>query len=90
MCDYSFATCNVRSEVTISSLPMGGQKIYPHDEFTLDVFVFNQSSWTRRFEVSYPGLDRRRRKLVQSGVSVGKVGDAGAGIVPLDNRVRVG
>ncbi|KAF7352535.1 hypothetical protein MVEN_01218600 [Mycena venus] len=43
-------------------------RIYPLDHFTLDVFVFNQSEWTRRFE--------RRRRV--------------PGIVPLDNRVRIG
>lgn len=77
--------------VSIGLVHEGGEqsKIYPHDEFTLDVFVFNQSSWTRRFEVSCPGPERRRRKLVQSNImKVG--GDAGDGIVPLDNRIRVG
>ena len=25
---------------------------YPMNCFTLDIFVFNQSTWTRRFEIS--------------------------------------
>ncbi|ETW87585.1 hypothetical protein HETIRDRAFT_448069 [Heterobasidion irregulare TC 32-1] len=62
----------------------GPPKIYPHDRFTLDVFVFNQSSWTRRFEVSCP--ERRRRRQVDGA---GK-GGHGHGVVPLENRVRVG
>ncbi len=43
--------------------PYGVGKIYPLDQFTLDIFVFNQSSWTRRFEVSYP--DRRKLRKEQ-------------------------
>jgi len=60
----------------------GEDMIYLNDKFTLDIFVFNQSSWIRRFEISY--LDERslRRK---SGASV-----AGLGIMPLENRIRVG
>ncbi|KAH9886326.1 hypothetical protein C8Q73DRAFT_795497 [Cubamyces lactineus] len=27
-------------------------RMYPLDQFTLDIFVFNQLSWTRRFEAS--------------------------------------
>ncbi|KAH9839023.1 TRAPP trafficking subunit Trs65-domain-containing protein [Rhodofomes roseus] len=61
--------------------------IYPLDQFTLDIFVFNQSSWTRRFEVSHPDERRRRRK----GRGDGKKADGGSpGIMPLENRVRIG
>lgn len=68
-------------------------KIYPLDQFTLDIFVFNRSSWTRRFEVSYP--DRRRQRKDQmymdKSVGVGKKGSTDSpGIIPLANRVRVG
>ena len=82
-------------------------KIYPLDRFTLDIFVFNQSSWTRRFEVSYP--DRRKLRkgkalvgnlvggtAVLGGVAVaGGIGGGGGdgemtGVLPLENRVRVG
>ncbi|KAM5530360.1 hypothetical protein V8D89_015979 [Ganoderma adspersum] len=63
-------------------------ELYPLDQFTLDIFVFNQSSWTRRFEVSYPEERRRRRKANQRGDG-GK--DARPpGIIPLQNRVRIG
>lgn len=61
--------------------------IYPLDQFTLDVFVFNQSSWTRRFEVSHPDERRRRRKGKSDGK---KLGGGSLGIMPLENRVRIG
>lgn len=73
-----------------------GEKIYPTDTFTLDIFVFNKSSWTRRFEVSYPDR-RKRRKQVGDRYSVGEKdalasqGDGDTpGILPLQNRVRIG
>jgi hypothetical protein len=87
-------------------------KIYPLHTFALDIFVFNQSTWTRRFEISYPGRRRRHRQtqdtlngaVVSSGRgdyslrgSVDKkdlligIGDGDKpGILPLENRVRVG
>lgn len=58
-------------------------RIYPLDHFTLDVFVFNQSEWTRRFEVTFP--DRRRGRSRNPGEKA-----PSPGIVPLDNRVRIG
>jgi hypothetical protein len=58
-------------------------RIYPLDHFTLDVFVFNQSEWTRRFEVTCP--DRRRGRARNPGEKA-----PSPGIVPLDNRVRIG
>ncbi|KAI0935207.1 hypothetical protein AcW1_008812 [Taiwanofungus camphoratus] len=63
-------------------------EIYPLDQFTLDVFVFNQSSWTRRFEMSYPEDRRRRRRGRGDGTRRNDV-DA-PGILPLENRVRIG
>ena len=67
----------------------GARRLVPHDEFTLDVFVFNQSVWTRRFEVSV--WERRRRRQGHAhGVGVGGGPGAGPGIVPLESRVRVG
>ncbi|GBE80412.1 hypothetical protein SCP_0301270 [Sparassis crispa] len=80
--------------VSVGLLPMpargdaGGRGepggIYPLDQFTLDIFVFNQSSWTRRFEVSCPEERRRRRRRRGEG-NVGP-----PGILPLESRVRVG
>jgi hypothetical protein len=58
-------------------------KIAPQDVFTLDVFVFNRSQWTRRLEISVPPRARRR-------MAGDKVDITGPGIVPLENRVRVG
>lgn len=75
------------------------RKLYPCDQFTLDIFVFNQSSWTRRFEISCPDPDRRRRrKIEQEKASRGgkttieelKSVMTPPGILPLQNRVRVG
>jgi hypothetical protein len=71
-----------------------GERICPLDQFTLDIFVFNQSTWTRRFEVSFPYRRRRRKQEDRHGflgTGVGaKSASAFPGIVPLDNRVRVG
>lgn len=82
------------------SYPFGQRKIYPSDQFTFDIFVYNQSSWTRRFEVSCPNADRRQRKIEQSKVTPGSRGKRNMeeftalitppGILPLQNRVRVG
>lgn len=82
------------------SYPFGQRKIHPSDQFTLDIFVYNQSSWTRRFEVSYPNTDRRQRKTEQSMPMLGskakdvleelKASIAPPGILPLQNRVRIG
>lgn len=77
-------------------------RIYPLDRFTLDVFVFNQSSWTRRFEVSYPDRRRRKRERARAerqsgyfgegpgGAVVEKRTESAPGVVPLENKVRVG
>ncbi|PCH35941.1 hypothetical protein WOLCODRAFT_126429 [Wolfiporia cocos MD-104 SS10] len=83
--------------VSVGLLPIAGKgkgrtrepgEIYPLDRFTLDIFVFNQSSWTRRFEISHPEERRRRRKGRGDG---GRKGEVGApGILPLENRVRIG
>ncbi|KIM34154.1 hypothetical protein M408DRAFT_5489 [Serendipita vermifera MAFF 305830] len=81
--------------------------IYPLDIFALEIFVFNQSPVTRRFEVALPDrkrhrrqlLEDKRRSLMQDGTSSSNhrlIGDAlsrigsQAGIIPLENRIRVG
>jgi hypothetical protein len=79
--------------VGVAGRPAG--EVYPLAQFALDVFVFNRSSWTRRFEVSVP--DHRRRWTVE-GRKQGALmnGDVGKklgrlpGVLPLDNRVRIG
>lgn len=70
-------------------------KIYPLDQFTLDIFVFNRSSWTRRFEVSYPDRRKQRREKMyfegRDGSESKTSSNAGTpGIMPLANRVRIG
>ncbi|KAG5644479.1 hypothetical protein DXG03_008306 [Asterophora parasitica] len=73
----------------------GPGKIYPLDYFTLDIFVFNQSEWTRRFEVTCPARRRRRKMMEDDGAghdgmsSVAKK-NGFPGILPLDARVRIG
>ena len=71
--------------------------LVPYDEFALDIFIFNQSTWTRRFEVTF--LERRRRRqghmegrgLSHNVATRGKAGGGpGSGVVPLESRVRVG
>ncbi|OSX65862.1 hypothetical protein POSPLADRAFT_1131738 [Postia placenta MAD-698-R-SB12] len=66
----------------------GVGEIYPLDQFTLDIFVFNQSSWTRRFEVSHP--EERRRRRIKRVDTIRKDINGTPGILPLENRVRVG
>ncbi|KIK70994.1 hypothetical protein GYMLUDRAFT_308496 [Collybiopsis luxurians FD-317 M1] len=83
-----------------------GNLIYPLSTFILDIFVFNRSSWTRRFEISCPDLrSRRKRREMESftanrNYANGKQrpGHRGKGIaplpepgvLPLENRVRIG
>ena len=77
---------------------LGPDRIYPLDCFTLDIFVFNQSLWTRRFEVSCPDRRWRRRlggedQKVSGGehpIGARKTKTDSPGILPLDNRVRIG
>ncbi|KAJ7592385.1 TRAPP trafficking subunit Trs65-domain-containing protein [Mycena floridula] len=88
--------------VSIGLLPLRTQdagvsfsgKIYPLSYFTLDVFVFNRSERTRRFEVSCPDVRRRRRKMKKDPrivqKEVGALADDSPGVLPLDNRVRIG
>ncbi|KIM41298.1 hypothetical protein M413DRAFT_145987 [Hebeloma cylindrosporum] len=73
---------------------LGPGKIFPLDTFTLDIFVFNQSLWPRRFEVTCPDRRRRRRGGVELGVYEGgseamrKMGYPG--VLPLESRIRIG
>ncbi len=73
---------------------LGPGKIYPLDVFTLDIFVFNQSLWPRRFEVTCPERRHRRRGGVEIGVYDGgseaarKMGYPG--VLPLESRIRIG
>ncbi|KAG2154340.1 TRAPP trafficking subunit Trs65-domain-containing protein [Suillus bovinus] len=90
--------------VSIGLLPppsssAASRKLYTCDQFTLDIFVFNQSSWTRRFEISCPDPDRRRRRKTEQEKAArgGKTTIEELqsvmmppGILPLQNRVRVG
>ncbi|KAG7451363.1 uncharacterized protein BT62DRAFT_882978 [Guyanagaster necrorhizus] len=59
-------------------------RIFPMGKFTLDIFVYNRSRWTRRFEVSCPDRRNRRRRGEE-----GKTAFT-SGILPLENRVRIG
>ena len=81
-------------------------RIYPLDVFSLEIFVFNQSPVTRRFEVGFPDRKRMRaeRRSLAAAMLAGAGGDAQhkivgdaisrlgsqAGIMPLENRIRVG
>ncbi|KAG9220261.1 hypothetical protein CCMSSC00406_0006326 [Pleurotus cornucopiae] len=67
----------------------GPGKIYPLETFTLDIFVFNQSAWTRRLEVSFPDRRTGRKGALSEGARV-KDWNGAPGILALDNRVRVG
>lgn len=73
---------------------LGPGRIYPLDTFTLDIFVFNKSDRTRRFEISC--LERKRRRM--GGDDSGILDGSGAvgrkmgypGIMPMEGRVRIG
>lgn len=78
--------------ISIGVLPLEKQEsrqgsskglIFPNDKFTLDIFVFNKSSWMRRFEVTYPD-SRTSRKMD------GQIGSRTLGIISLENKIRVG
>ncbi|KAF9452126.1 hypothetical protein P691DRAFT_722685 [Macrolepiota fuliginosa MF-IS2] len=76
------------------ALELGPGKIFPLDSFTLDIFVFNKSDRTRRFEVSCLERRRRRRGGEENGVTDVNTG-AGRkmgypGIMPMEGRVRIG
>lgn len=62
--------------------PRSGNEVFPLDVFALEIFLFNRSNSIRRCEVGYPERLRRRNE------SVG--GTSPVGILPLDNRIRVG
>lgn len=67
---------------------LGPDKIYPTNRFTLDIFVFNQSTWTRRFEITCP--NRRRSPKSEDDGASGAVKMGLVGILPMDSRVRIG
>ncbi|KAJ3999678.1 TRAPP trafficking subunit Trs65-domain-containing protein [Lentinula boryana] len=80
--------------------------IYPLSTFILDIFVFNRSTWTRRFEISCPDLrTKRKRREIESFAAVSRgpgkrrseytlsgvsTGSPDPGVLPLENRVRIG
>ncbi|KAG5352460.1 hypothetical protein C0989_002170 [Termitomyces sp. Mn162] len=69
---------------------LGPGKIYPLDYFTLDIFVYNQSEWTRRFEITCPSRRKRREGVSWSNGSRKVKKDVFPGVLPLDARVRIG
>ena len=82
------------SKMGEKEIMLGPGKIYPLDVFTLDIFVFNQSLWPRRFEVTCPEKRRRRRGGAEMGVYDGG-GEAARkmgypGVLPMESRVRIG
>ena len=82
------------SKMGEKEIMLGPSKIYPLDVFTLDIFVFNQSLWPRRFEVTCPEKRRRRRGGAEIGVYDGG-GEAAKkmgypGVLPMESRVRIG
>lgn len=75
-----------------------------HGTFTLDIFVYNQSERTRRLEISFPDRRSKKRREIRSSIGIGiGIGQGGGvtsgdqtkdtdveGLLPLDNRVRIG
>jgi len=71
--------------------------IYTLDTFGIEIFVFNRSERTRRFEVSYSDKRRRRQHTVAGyeGNAAGNIpnelgGRHTPGLLPLDDRIRIG
>ena len=71
--------------------------LVPYTEFALEIFVYNQSEWMRRFELTF--LERRRRRQGHTegqghwgtaNMRRGAGGTSRSGILPLESRVRVG
>lgn len=77
--DEGYASSSSGGDVQQGS---GQKRLYPHQRFSLDILVANRSSTVRRLEVSVPPRPRRRE--------VGGKDVEQPGILPLDNRVRVG
>jgi hypothetical protein len=86
-----------------SSLKINDNLIYPLSTFIIDIFVFNRSTWTRRFEVSCPdSRSRRKRKEIESLAASRSTHEAkrrlnplsvalpDLGVLPLENKVRIG
>ncbi|ESK95268.1 hypothetical protein Moror_4026 [Moniliophthora roreri MCA 2997] len=68
----------------------GKGKIHAAERFTLDIFVFNKSDWTRRFEISYPDPRVMRKRNEMHGNKASSGAGKGQGIVPMENRIRIG
>ena len=77
---------------------LGPAKIYPLDSFTLDIFVFNKSERTRRFEINCSECRRKRKGAdtvgADTGLDGGVIGTANKmgypGVVPMEGQVRIG
>lgn len=65
--------------------------IYPFDVFSLEIFVFNRSERTRRLEVGHYGSGRqKRRSSMPAGMNADLDLSEPVGLIPLENRIRVG
>lgn len=66
--------------------------IYPLDEFSLEIFVFNQSPYLRTLEATYPDHKRRReeKQTLLSTASADLWKPEPPGFVPLEGKVRIG
>ncbi|CAE6496705.1 unnamed protein product [Rhizoctonia solani] len=77
--------------VSVSLLPPDGssdERIYPMNTFSLEIFVFNESEVVRRCEISCPARKRWRQEAAQRSQE-DHPGNT-AGILPLENHIRVG
>lgn len=86
---------NLPIVVSVGLLRSGGgslsDTIYPFDVFSLEIFVFNRSERTRRLEVSHFGGERRKRhSSMPPGMNTDYDSSEPVGLIPLENRVRVG
>jgi len=63
-------------------------RIFPMDVFSLEIFLLNTSPVVRRCEIGFPERKRRRNDSLTS--ETGKLARGASGVMPLDNRIRVG
>jgi hypothetical protein len=80
---------NTLISFALSSKSKSGKIIRPFDVFTLSIFVLNKSNVVRKCEISYP--EPKRLRVVRREVEGrDEVVSEGGGIVPVENRVRIG
>jgi len=65
--------------------------IYPLDEFSLEIFIFNRSRYPRTLEATYPDKNHPEQpRASTSGVRDNQWAAVTPGFTPLESRIRIG